>query len=158
MLEDNVFVVVGGGHGIGKATAIHLGELGASVVVNDIGTDLRGDGESAEPAKQVAERTRAAGGEAMAHFGDISSLEYTEELIADTVEAYGRVDGVVNFAGVLAAAPAVSAAAPSAPVVRMKSRREESPPSRRCCSFRQVSWSLVLGCTVTQTGTIRNQL
>lgn len=102
MLENSVYIVAGGGHGIGEATAVHLGEHGATVVVNDLGTDLSGEGESAEPAEEVAEQVRAAGGEAMAHFGDISSLEYTEELVADTVAEYGRIDGAVNFAGVLA--------------------------------------------------------
>lgn len=102
MLENKVCIVAGGGHGIGKATAIALGELGASVVVNDLGTDLAGEGESEEPAEEVATAVEDAGGDAMAHFGDISSLDYTTELVADTVEEYGRVDGAVNFAGVLA--------------------------------------------------------
>ena len=102
MLEGKVYVVAGGGHGIGEATAVHLGSHGGTVVVNDLGTDLAGEGESSEPASETAEAVREAGGEAMAHFGDISSLEYTEELVADVVEEYGRVDGAVNFAGVLA--------------------------------------------------------
>lgn len=102
MLEGRVFVVAGGGHGIGKATAIHLGELGATVVVNDLGTDLSGQGESRAPADEVADEVELAGGEAISHFGDIASLEYTEELVQDTVEEYGRLDGAVNFAGVLA--------------------------------------------------------
>jgi NAD(P)-dependent dehydrogenase (short-subunit alcohol dehydrogenase family) len=101
MLSDRVCIVAGGGHGIGKATAEVLGELGATVVINDLGTSLEGDGESEEPAEEVAASIRDSGGEAMAHFGDISSFEYTEELVADTVAEYGRVDGAVNFAGIL---------------------------------------------------------
>lgn len=101
MLDGNVCVVAGGGRGLGKATALHLGELGATVVVNDLGTDPEGTDRSEEPATEVAELIRADGASASAHFGDITSLEYTERLVADTVEEYGRIDGVVNFAGIL---------------------------------------------------------
>lgn len=101
MLSDMVVVVTGGGHGIGEATAIELGTHGATVVVNDLGTSLEGDGADEEPAEETARRVREHGGEAMAHFGDVASLEYTETLVEDTVAEYGRIDGVVNFAGVL---------------------------------------------------------
>lgn len=100
MLDSKVCIVAGGGRGIGKATAIELGRLGASVVVNDLGTSLEGEGESEEPANETAREIRDGGGEAMAHFGDVTSLEYTESLVEDTVDAYGRIDGVVNFAGI----------------------------------------------------------
>lgn len=102
MLSDKVIVVTGGGHGLGDATAIELGSLGATVVVNDLGASVTGEGESTEPAEETAEAVREAGGQAMAHFGDVSDLDYTEQLVADTVDEYGRVDGVVNFAGILA--------------------------------------------------------
>lgn len=101
MLNGKVCVVTGGGRGLGEATAIHLGELGATVVVNDLGTGPSGGDQSEEPATEVAETIEAAGGTAMAHFGDVSSLEYTQQLVDDTIEEYGRVDGVVNFAGIL---------------------------------------------------------
>lgn len=101
MLEDKVCIVTGGGRGLGEATAIHLGELGATVVINDLGTDPTGNSKSDEPATQVAEEIKDAGGTAIAHFGDITSLEYTQQLIDDTMEEYGRIDGVVNFAGIL---------------------------------------------------------
>jgi NAD(P)-dependent dehydrogenase (short-subunit alcohol dehydrogenase family) len=102
MLSDKVCIVAGGGHGLGEATAIALSELGATVVVNDLGTDLGGEGESSEPADETVAEIRDRGGEAMSHFGDIASLEYTEQLVADAVDEYGRVDAAVNFAGVLA--------------------------------------------------------
>lgn len=101
MLSDKVCIVAGGGHGLGQATAIDLGRHGATVVVNDLGSDVTGGGESAEPAEETVEDVSAAGGTAMAHFGDVSSLDYTERLVSDTIEAYGRIDGVVNFAGIL---------------------------------------------------------
>ncbi|MFB6352724.1 MAG: SDR family oxidoreductase [Halobacteriales archaeon] len=89
VLSDKAIVVAGGGRGIGKATAVYLADAGASVVVNRVS-------ENPEVAEIIADR----GGEAMMHIGDVSDLEYTEELIADTVDAYGRLDGVINFAGV----------------------------------------------------------
>lgn len=101
MLSEKVVIVAGGGHGLGKAVSAELGALGATVVVNDLGTDVHGEGEDPEPAKQTAQEVRRRGGEAMAHFGDVSSLEYAEELCTDTADEYGRIDGVANFAGVL---------------------------------------------------------
>lgn len=101
MLDGKVCIVAGGGHGLGEATAIHLGKLGATVVVNDLGTDPSGESRDEEPAAKVAEEVEAAGGTAMPHFGDVTSLEYTQELVDDTVDEYGRIDGVANFAGIL---------------------------------------------------------
>ena len=101
MLSDKVCIVAGAGRGLGEAAAIELGRQGATVVVNDLGVDVSGEGESAEPAEETVEALEDAGSDGMAHFGDISSLEYTEKLIQDTVDEYGRVDGVVNFAGIL---------------------------------------------------------
>lgn len=100
MLDSKVCIVAGGGRGIGEATAIELGELGAAVVVNDLGTSLAGEGESEEPANETAQTIRDAGGAAMAHFGDVTSLDYTESLVADTIDEFGRIDGVVDFAGI----------------------------------------------------------
>lgn len=89
-LEDKVIIVAGGGRGIGKATAVYLADAGAAVVVNRV---------SENP--EVVEIIRDRGGTAMAHYGDVSSLEYTDELIADTVDEFGRLDGIINFAGIL---------------------------------------------------------
>jgi 3-oxoacyl-[acyl-carrier protein] reductase len=101
MLSDKVTIVAGAGTGLGEAAAVELGRQGAKVVVNDLGVDVTGEGESEEPAEQTIERVKDAGGDGMAHFGDVSSLDYTERLIQDTYDEYGRVDGVVNFAGIL---------------------------------------------------------
>lgn len=100
-LDDKVFVVTGGGRGLGEATAIELGHHGATVVVNDLGVSLSGNDESTEPAETTVEAVQDAGGEAMAHLGDVSSFEYTADLVADVVDAYGRLDGIVNYAGIL---------------------------------------------------------
>lgn len=101
MLSDKVCIITGGGNGVGEGVAEVLGELGAAVVVNDLGTSPEGEGASREPAEETAETIREAGGTAMAHFGDVSSVQYTRELVADTVEEYGRVDGAANFAGII---------------------------------------------------------
>ncbi|WP_424019409.1 SDR family NAD(P)-dependent oxidoreductase [Halorientalis pallida] len=100
-LDGTVCIVTGGGRGLGEATAKHLAGEGATVVVNDLGTTLSGDGASEEPADETVAAIRDAGGTAMAHFGDVTDLDYTEELIADTAAEFGRVDAAVNFAGVL---------------------------------------------------------
>jgi len=101
MLSDKVCIITGGGNGVGEGVAEVLGELGASVVVNDLGTSPEGEGKSSEPAEETARRIREAGGTAMAHFGDVGSVDYIRELVADTVEEYGRIDGAANFAGIV---------------------------------------------------------
>ncbi|WP_247730333.1 SDR family NAD(P)-dependent oxidoreductase [Halovivax limisalsi] len=105
MLSDSVFVVTGAGRGIGRAVAFELADNGASVVVNDLGVDLDGTGADADPAETVAREIREAGGDAMAHFGDVTDLEYVQTLLEDALSEYGRVDGVANFAGNLRSAP-----------------------------------------------------
>jgi NAD(P)-dependent dehydrogenase (short-subunit alcohol dehydrogenase family) len=101
MLEDTVCIVCGAGHGLGEETAVAMADHGATVVVNDLGVDVSGEGSDSEPAEATVERIEAAGGDAVAHFGDVTDLEYTESLVAETYEEFGRVDTVANFAGVL---------------------------------------------------------
>jgi NAD(P)-dependent dehydrogenase (short-subunit alcohol dehydrogenase family) len=105
MLSEKVCIVTGAGTGIGEAVAVELGRFGAQVVVNDLGTDLAGCGESEEPAEGTAAAVRDAGGDALAHTGDVTSLPYAETLVEDAVAEYGRVDGIANFAGNLSDAP-----------------------------------------------------
>lgn len=99
MLDEKVCLVTGAGRGIGEATALELAECNGTVVVNDIGSSVKGKGQTAEPAEETASSIRAEGGEAYVHVGDVTSLEYTERLISDIVNKYGRLDGVINFAG-----------------------------------------------------------
>jgi NAD(P)-dependent dehydrogenase (short-subunit alcohol dehydrogenase family) len=101
MLDGKTCIVGGAGRGIGRATAIALGDAGANVIVNDLGASLQGEGEDLQPAEETAEAIRENGGEATVKFGDISDLEFTEEMIDDAVEKYGDVHGAVNFAGIL---------------------------------------------------------
>lgn len=101
MLDDSVCIVCGGGRGLGEATAKLMAEKGANVVVNDLGVDVTGEGQSEQPAQQTVEEIKSNGNEAMVHFGDVTDLDYTEKLIRETVDKYGAVHSITNFAGVL---------------------------------------------------------
>jgi NAD(P)-dependent dehydrogenase (short-subunit alcohol dehydrogenase family) len=96
-----VVIVTGAGGGIGRAHALAFAAAGARVVVNDIGTSRGGDGQSSSPAEQVVAEIEAAGGEALANFADIADWEQSEALVAATLERFGRLDVVVNNAGIL---------------------------------------------------------
>ncbi|MFE1290737.1 3-oxoacyl-ACP reductase [Streptomyces sp. NPDC058751] len=102
-LEGLTAIVTGAGRGLGRAEALELGRLGAAVVVNDYGRSGRdGSGEaSAGPAEEVAAEIRAAGGRALAHTGDVADHEQARELVESAVTAYGKLDVLVNNAGIL---------------------------------------------------------
>lgn len=101
MLEDTVQIVCGAGRGLGEETAVAMADHGATVVVNDLGATVSGEGEDEEPARETVARIEDNGGEAMVHFGDVTDLDYTETLVADTVAEFGAVHGVINYAGIL---------------------------------------------------------
>lgn len=102
-LEGLSAIVTGAGRGLGRAEALELARLGAAVVVNDQGRPGRdGSGEaSAGPAEQVAEEIRVAGGEALAHCGDIADFTQAGELVHLAVAEFGKLDILVNNAGIL---------------------------------------------------------
>lgn len=102
-LDGRSAIVTGAGRGLGRAEALELARLGASVVVNDYGQPGRdGSGEaSATPAEEVAEEIRAAGGRAVAHLGDVSDHEQARALVELAVDTYGKLDILVNNAGIL---------------------------------------------------------
>lgn len=101
MLDDKVCVVAGGGNGLGRVSAEHLAERGARVVVNDLGTSVHGEGSDPTVAEAVASGIRDDGGDAIAHHGDVAGSDVGADLIEVTLDAYGRVDAVANFAGIL---------------------------------------------------------
>ncbi|MGW5675713.1 3-oxoacyl-ACP reductase [Streptomyces sp. NPDC003860] len=96
-------IVTGAGRGLGRAEALELASLGASVVVNDYGQPGRDGtgGASATPAQEVAEEIRAAGGAAVAHHGDVADFAVARDLVALAVTTYGKLDVLVNNAGIL---------------------------------------------------------
>jgi NAD(P)-dependent dehydrogenase (short-subunit alcohol dehydrogenase family) len=98
---DRVVIVTGAGIGIGRAHALALGKAGARVVVNDLGTSGAGEGNSPTPAESVVAEIQAAGGEAIPSFADITDWEQAGTLVQETLMRLGRVDAVVNNAGIL---------------------------------------------------------
>lgn len=99
--DNRVAIVTGAGAGLGRSHAIELAKRGAKVVVNDLGASVDGSGGSDSAANSVVEEIKAAGGEAMAHGADVSNAEQVADMVARTMEAWGRVDILVNNAGIL---------------------------------------------------------
>ena len=100
-LEGRVAIVTGAGNGLGRAHALELARLGAQVVVNDLGADIGGMGASARAADQVVAEIVALGGEAVPNYDSVATREGGEAIVASATSAFGRVDAVVNNAGIL---------------------------------------------------------
>jgi NAD(P)-dependent dehydrogenase (short-subunit alcohol dehydrogenase family) len=100
-LDGRVAIVTGAGRGIGRSVALLLARQGASVVVNDLGSALDGSGSDATPAQQVVAEIGEAGGKAVASVADVSDHGAAEALIAAATEQFGRLDVLVNVAGIL---------------------------------------------------------
>jgi NAD(P)-dependent dehydrogenase (short-subunit alcohol dehydrogenase family) len=99
--NGRVAVVTGAGRGIGRSYASLLAARGASVVVNDLGGSVEGGGADESVARAAADEIVAAGGEAIADANDVSSVEGSEALIDAACERFGRVDVLVNNAGIV---------------------------------------------------------
>lgn len=101
LLEGKVAIVTGGGRGLGRAHCLALAAHGAAVVVNDIGAGLHGEQTAESPADEVVAEIRAAGGSAIADSGSVSDWPATEKMVAAAIAEFGRLDIVVNNAGIV---------------------------------------------------------
>ena len=101
MIKDKVVVVTGAGGGIGRDFALAMAAHGAKVVVNDIGASVAGEGKDAGPAQKVVEEIKAKGGIAVANTDSVAEWESANRIIKTAIDAFGRIDVVVNNAGIL---------------------------------------------------------
>src|SRR5258706_10280417 len=101
MVDGKVVVVTGAGGGIGRDIALALAAEGARVIVNDIGTSTSGEGTDTGPAQRVVAEIRAAGGSAAASTDSVADAASANHIVQCALDHFGRVDGVVNNAGIL---------------------------------------------------------
>mgnify|MGYP003325281812 FL=1 len=99
--NDQVAIVTGAGGGLGRCHALELARRGAKVVVNDLGGTMDGSGGSSEAAESVVAEIMAMGGEAIANGGSVSDRAGAQSMVDDAMNAWGRVDVLINNAGIL---------------------------------------------------------
>jgi NAD(P)-dependent dehydrogenase (short-subunit alcohol dehydrogenase family) len=99
MLDGKTAVVTGAGRGIGRGIAIAFAEAGARVVVNDLGTEIAGEGAGRGPADDVVATIRKGGGEAVANYGSVTDFTAARAMVEQAVSTWGRLDILVNVAG-----------------------------------------------------------
>jgi NAD(P)-dependent dehydrogenase (short-subunit alcohol dehydrogenase family) len=101
VLEGKAILDTGAGRGVGRGHAVTLADEGALVVVNDVGLDVKAHKEASSPADVAVEVIRGRGGQAVASYDDISDWEGAGRAVQQVIDTYGRIDGIVNNAGVL---------------------------------------------------------
>jgi NAD(P)-dependent dehydrogenase (short-subunit alcohol dehydrogenase family) len=101
LLEGKVALVTGAGRGIGRGVAHLLAQHGASVVVNDLGASLDGEGVDQGPAATVVQEIKDAGGEAVSNTDSVSDYQAAEAMVQQAIDTYGKLDILVNVAGIL---------------------------------------------------------
>src|SRR4051794_26612751 len=99
--DGRVAIITGAGHGLGRQHALELASRGAKIVVNDLGGDVHGGGASTGPAQDVVDEIVKNGGEAVANGGNVATEEGAQALVQAAVDAFGKVDIVINNAGIL---------------------------------------------------------
>src|SRR3954451_8104815 len=101
LLDGKAALVTGSGRGIGRGIAIAMAKAGAKVVVNDLGVSLDGQGEEKTPADQVVDEILTNGGMAVTNYSNVSDWDQAHAMIDQAVDAFGRIDILVNVAGIL---------------------------------------------------------
>ncbi|MDZ3992264.1 SDR family NAD(P)-dependent oxidoreductase [Pseudomonas sp. Teo4] len=101
MLDNKVVVVTGAGGGIGRAIAVEMARAGASVVINDVGVSLGGEGGSSTPAQETLRLIEGLGGRAVINTDSVADWNGAQNIIACAMDSFGRIDGVVNNAGII---------------------------------------------------------
>jgi NAD(P)-dependent dehydrogenase (short-subunit alcohol dehydrogenase family) len=99
--NDRVAIVTGAGAGLGKTYALELAKRGAKVVVNDLGGARDGSGSGTSAADEVVEEIKAAGGAAVANYDSVATIEGGENIVKTAVDNFGKVDILINNAGIL---------------------------------------------------------
>ena len=100
-MQDKVVVVTGAGRGIGRGMAMLAAAEGAKVVVNDLGGSTDGEGRDTSPADEVVAEIKKAGGKAVANYDSVAEAESAQKIIQCAIDNFGRIDSVVNNAGIL---------------------------------------------------------
>lgn len=101
ILDGKVAIVTGAGHGVGRGEALALAAHGAAVVVNDLGGSVTGEGADKRPAEEVAQLIRERGGRAVPNFDDVADFAGARNLVEQAIAEFGRLDVLVNNAGIL---------------------------------------------------------
>ncbi len=101
LLENKVALITGGGRGVGRGIAIAMAQAGAKVVVNDLGATLDGKIGDEQPAQEVVAQIKAIGGQAIVDGGSVADWNAANRMVEAAVNAFGRIDIVVNNAGIL---------------------------------------------------------
>src|SRR5690242_12448923 len=101
MLDGKVAIVTGAGNGVGRGEAVLLADHGAKVVVNDLGVSVSGDGSDQRPADEVVNVIKSRGGEAVANYDSVADFDGAKNIIQTALDSFGRLDVLVNNAGVL---------------------------------------------------------
>jgi len=101
LCEGRVAIVTGAGRGVGRQHALQLSKAGAKIIVNDLGAAVDGSGTDVSPAQQVTDEINASGGEAVVNGDDVSSFDGAKNMVDMAINTFGKLDIVVNNAGIL---------------------------------------------------------
>jgi NAD(P)-dependent dehydrogenase (short-subunit alcohol dehydrogenase family) len=100
-LAGKTAIITGAGRGIGREVALLFAREGCKVLVNDLGTSVAGEGIDSTPAARTVADIKAAGGEAVAHYGDVADMDAAEDMVRTVLNEWGQLDILVNVAGIL---------------------------------------------------------